>query len=174
MTIKTDERHPLDVLYRTCKRYPGGIEALAARLDMKVDTLYKKLRSQVETHHIGFDGELSEILFCLAEAKVEGWADVLRVFCWRHAHIAIPMPDLSGCDDGQLFEMVLKVVKENGDVANALAQATSGSNERERQISSDELAMIDLQVSEAVAALASLLDRARASHEAAKAKGLVR
>jgi len=174
MTYSLNEGHPLDVLYRACKAYPGGIEALALRLKMKESTLYKKLRQQVDTHFVNFDDELSEILFCLKEAKVEGWSDTLRAFCWRHDHIAIPMPDLSAAEDDELSGLVLRVVKEYGDVASALSQATSGESEEKRLITSREFADFDVQVNEAMAALAALRERARASHEAAKAQGLVR
>jgi len=174
MTYRIEEGHPLDVLFRACGKYPGGVEALAVRLKLNEKTLYKKLRHQIDTHHMNYDGELSELLFCLAEAKVDGWSDTIRAFCWRHDHIAIPMPDLSAADDDELSGLVLQVVKEYGDVASALSQATSGSSEAQRLITSREFADFDVQVNEAMAALAALRERARASHEAAKAKGLVR
>lgn len=169
MTYKLSVVHPLDALYRACKAYPGGVEALAARLKMTPSTLYKKLRQQVETHHLGYDAELSEILFCLEESKVEGWSDTLHSLCWRHGHVAVQVP-LPGSGHEQLTSMILASVSDQGEVASAIAESLAN----DQAVDSSEFARINKAIERSMADQAALLELVRVMHTEAVEKGLVR
>lgn len=161
MPLPLNQMHPLDVLYQACRAYPGGIEALAARLGKSPSILYNKLRQQVQTHYVGYDDELSEILFCLRDAGVVGWDKTISAFCWRHGFVVVPFPDLGEVSDDELMEMVLRVVKEQGDVAAALTAALAPNSDGGHDISRREFCAIDKEISEAMAALAELRERVK-------------
>lgn len=169
MTYKLNDVHPLDALYRACKAYPGGVEGLAARLKMQPSTLYKKLRQQVDTHHLGYDEELSEILFCLAESKVPGWDDTLHSLCWRHGLLAVQVP-LAGSGHEQLTSMILTSVTDQGEVAAAISEALAN----DQQVDSAEFARIDMAIERSMTDMAALRELVRSMHQEALAKGLVR
>lgn len=172
MTCRAIKMHPLDVLYQTCRRYPGGIEALARRLELSEKTLYSKLRHQVDSHHIGYDEELSEILFCLKEANVKGWADTLHALLWRHDHLALPMPNVmtNGADDTELTSAIVASVKEHGEAIASIGEALRGDDD----VDDDDLRNIDKEIEEAMAALAALRSLAKRRHEASAHRAHIR
>lgn len=162
MTCRRNVMHPLDALYQAACKYPGGIGALAARFNLTEDTYRKKLRHQVESHHLTYDHELSELLFCLDEAGVPGWADTLHALCWRHGHLALPVPQVDGGDVDGMTAAVVASVREHADAIEAIGEALHG----DKKIDAVEMANIDLQIEEAVQALMALKDLARRRHEA--------
>jgi hypothetical protein len=162
MTCKPVPGHPLDALYQAARRYPGGIEALAHRLKISEPTLYKKLRHQCDTHHLAYDGELSEILFCLEDAQIAGWADTLHALCWRHGHLAILVPVHEGGTAGEITAAIVESVKEHAEAI----QAIGDSLKRDAQIDAGELLLINKQIEEAMVALVALKDLAQRKHEA--------
>lgn len=161
MTCKPVALHPLDALYQSARKYPGGIEALARRLGMSEPTLYKKLRHQVESYHLAYDHELSEILFCLEEARVDGWSGTLHALCWRHGHLAIPVPAAIG-DSDEMTEAIVASVKEHAEAIEEIGKSLRG----DKRIDAGELRSIEQQVEEALVALVGLKDLARKRHEA--------
>lgn len=165
MTCRPVDMHPLDALYQACRRYPGGIEALAQRVGIKADTLYKKLRMAVDTHHLGYDGELSDVLMCLQEAQVAGWSDTIHAICWRHGHLAVPVPTLDGHEDAEAFtEGMVRSVKEHAEALAAIGDSLKGGTAAERKVDAREMARIEREVEQAMSALAGLLEDARARH----------
>lgn len=166
MTCKPVPLHPLDALYQAARKYPGGIEALACRLNMSYDTLRKKLRHQVETHILGYDAELSEILHCLEDARVEGWDATLHALCWRHGGMFLPMPSTQLEDDDVLAVSLAESVKEHAEAVAAIGESLRPDRDGKRRIDANELRGIDQQIEEAVAALLMLRDHARRRHEA--------
>jgi AraC-like DNA-binding protein len=166
MTCRPVPLHPLDALYQAARRYPGGVEALARRLNMSEPTLYKKLRHQVETHRLAYDDELSELLFCLKEAGVKGWADTLHALLWRHGHVAIALPEMDAAGEGgeALTAAIVSSVKEHAEAIASIGE----SLQRDSAISDFELRRIEKEIEEAVVALVGLRDLARKMNEAAR------
>lgn len=162
MTCRSVQMHPLDALYQAVKRYPGGVRALAHRLNLSEATLYNKLRYQIETHHIGYDDELSEMLFCLKEANVKGWADTLHALAWRHGHLAVPLPDMAaGAAGAEITSAIIASVKEHAEAVAQIGESLRNDN----AISETELRRIDQEVEEAMVALVGLRDMARRLHD---------
>lgn len=158
MTCRTNEMHPLDLLYKACRAYPGGIEAMAVRLGVKTQVLYSKLRQQVDSHHVHFDSELSEMLFYLKDAHVSGWEDVLHAFCWRHGHVAVRIPD-AAMDDDTMMGAICISVKEHGE-----AIACIGHGLLDDTITQHEMASIEREIEGAMSALAALQQLVRERH----------
>lgn len=174
MTKERYALHPLDALDDSIRRYPGGHKALAARLNKSESTLRKELAQGVDTHRIGYDDELSTILIMLESAKVEGWANTLHALAYRHHHLMVSIPDVEDRADDELVQMVCSMVKEVGDVGGSLTAAKNESGDGRRYISTREFLNFDVQVEEAMAALAALRERVRDEHLAAKKSGLVK
>lgn len=70
-----------DALYTAARKYPGSVEALAARLGKTPNVLRSKLSPDVETHHVTLEEALQiiELLDCTVPhaadlaAKAIGW-----------------------------------------------------------------------------------------------------
>ncbi len=119
MTCRLSQRHPIDVLYDRAKKYPGGIEALAHRMDVSVKTLYNKLERNCETHHLRED-EFEQILRLLAAAKVVDAFAPLRALCLRFDHVAVQIPEAHEGPAAELAAHVVKLLAESGDVARGI------------------------------------------------------
>lgn len=159
MTVALDLTHPLDALYAAARRYPGGIEALAARMQTHPQTLYKKFRQGVESHQLHFDGELSEILFCLAEAGVAGWADVIKVFCWRHGFVAVAVPEADMPGSHAALQAACEAIKTHAAALQAYGQSIADG-----KVDAAEMADIEARFASAAESMAALLFFARAAH----------
>lgn len=171
MTCRPEPMNPLDALYQASRRYPGKLPALAHRVNMPEDTLRKKLRHQVETHILGYDEEVSEILDCLREAKVDGWADTIHAFCWRHGHLAIPIPSIDKSQAGgeEVTSAIVSSVKEHAEAIASIGESLSGDS----VITDAELQRINKEIEEAMVALLELRNLSTMLHDLAKMRGVV-
>ena len=91
MTRSYSQMDPHDALYRAARAYPGGISALAHRMDMSEAVLRNKLAPGIYTHHITL-AEFSLILEYLREAKCDDAAQPLQALNWQHGLIAHQVP----------------------------------------------------------------------------------
>lgn len=167
MTHRRDPLHPLDALNQSCKDFPGGIEVLALRRGVSAPTLYKKLEHRNSTHNLGYADELSDLLFELQAAGVPGWDATLHALCHRHGGVYVRLPELPADASGQatmLTEQILRIVKEQGDVAAVLSEALSNDGE----IDDKEIKRFEEQHSEAIAALVALGEMVRSRHAATR------
>lgn len=150
MTHRYDDRNPDDALYCAARTYPGGIEALAARMGMSAKVLYKKLGPKVDSHRITFD-EVQLILDYLVEAGMEREVDqVINAFCWRHDRAAVPLPD-HFTTDAELFSQVVDILNSNGVLASGLRDALLDD-----EISDREMAQFDRDFRTCIMALIRL------------------
>lgn len=174
MTIELNKLHPLDALAMACRSYPGGIEALAARMGKNEFSLRKELAQGIATHRVGYDEELSTILDYLRDAGVKDWASTLHAFAYRHGHLMVQIPDVDGHDSSEMVQLVCAMVKEVGDVGGSLTTAMSAESKGGKHVSTREFSDFDAQVEEAMAALAALREKVREEHLAAKQAGLIK
>lgn len=156
MTCRYRQTNAQDALYLIARRYPGGLESLALRLRTTPDVLRNKLRAKVTTHHTYLE-DFSEVLECAEEAKVEDWNLPLQALCWRHRHVALPLPETGDAGDEALTTLICQTMKEYGDVADSIAQSL-----RDNRITDNEIESIEKQFTEAIAALMTLRERVRA------------
>lgn len=173
MTHRRDPLHPLDALNQACKLFPGGIEALAQRRGVGVQTMYKKLEHRIDSHSIRYDDELSDLLFQLQAARVPTWDSTLQALAHRHGGVFVRLPSLGDDADGQahmLTEQVLRIVKEQGDVAAVLSDAIQNDG----AIDGKEFKRFEQQHQEAIAALVALGEMVKSLHEQARRAGRVR
>jgi hypothetical protein len=162
MTHRYNAMNPGDALYMAARSYPGGIEALAARMGMKPGVLYKKLCTKVDSHHVNFV-EASVIIDFLTEAgKHELVELVINSFCWRHDRVSFELPDQPASDD-QLFEQVLVIMSNQGVLADGLRNALSDA-----RISDSELYQFERDFQTCLLALVKLRQSIQDKHEDGK------
>jgi hypothetical protein len=174
VTIERHKSHPLDALDQACRRYPGGVEALAARMKKTESTLRKELTQGITSHRIGYDDELSTILTYLEAAKVEGWADTLHAFNYRHGHLCVPIPSVEDVDSDELVQLVCSMVREVGEVGGSLTTAKASASDGGRYVTTKEFKDFDVRVEQALSAIAALRERVREDHLSAVSMGLVK
>lgn len=165
MTCGPIPMQPLDALYQAARKYPGGIAALAARLHLTEETMRKKLRVQVDSHRLTYD-ELSEVLFCLEEAHVEGWDSTLHALAWRHGGVFLRLPKAAVEDDDAMLASITDSVKEHAEAVAAIGASLAPDRDGKRRIDPREMRFIEEQTEQAVAAILAMRDHARRRHEA--------
>jgi hypothetical protein len=101
--------------YHLCKRYPGGITAVANLLRMSPDVLQKKLSPTCDTHHLMVDE---------AEAITELTGDPAGAIEFaRVAHLAtIPLPGAG--QDGSLYKGMADIGRAFSDLLAEYSEAT--------------------------------------------------
>ena len=163
MTCRYNEINQHDALYIAVRGYPGGVEAMAQRMGMSSHVLYKKLRPAVDTHHVSFE-EVSEIVEHLEHAGRADMADLaLSAFAWRHGRVLVRLPETSAAG-GELFALVLQLMREEGALAAHIDAALADDD----RIDDAELAMVEKDLQECIAALVVLRNQVRARHAADK------
>ncbi len=155
MTHRHLEMNQHDALYRIARAYPGGIEALAARMGKSPNTLRNKLRPEIATHAMSFE-EVSEVLEFCEGAKVKDALQPLRAFNARHGMAAFRMPEVDDQDDEQLLGTVYRVMKEIGQVAETVSVALEDG-----RITVQELDLIEKNFAQGMSALGEWRERVR-------------
>ncbi|CAH1387045.1 phage regulatory CII family protein [Candidatus Nitrotoga sp. M5] len=170
MTCALNKLNPLDVLKLSCSHYPGGVEALAARLGMSAAVLRNKLSGGVSTHHLNYPEQVSGILDCLKEAHVPDWDAPAHAFAYRHGFMLVKIPDASSTvTSDELALLICKMMSEVGDIARVIAQSLAD----DQQVSSAEFNKIDVEVKEALTAIALLREKMHEIHNDGVHRGLV-
>lgn len=150
-----------DARYNLARAYPGGIEALAARMQMSSPVMRNKLAPGIHSHHIN-DEEDSLIIEYSVEARVPDPYRALIAKNFRHGLIAFPMPSIDHMSDQDLTQLLCRVMKEVGEVmASASAALADG------RITSQELDDLEKEIQEAMAAIVELRERYRARADGA-------
>jgi hypothetical protein len=152
MTHRLSPLSPLDALYECAKRYPGGIEALAQRMQMPVSTLYKKLCGHTTTHRLGFE-EALDMLRCFSEAGISNPLRALDAIEFRFGRVCLDLPE-SGepADEVKVMTRVMKVFKECGDIAQTAQEAALDG-----RFDAAERTKMVVEIEEAIKAATSLL-----------------
>lgn len=157
MTKRVNAMDQLSALYEAVKRYPGGVEAMAARLPgrgparMSPSTLYAILRGD---EALTVDRQ-DMIIHYLRQAKVEGWAQVLHAKAAEHGCILIEAPD-SEQETDVLTAAMLNCVEDFGNWA-----AESAQDIADREVTNRELERILEKSYETVSAIMAFVEMCR-------------
>lgn len=171
MTCELNKLNPLDSLKLSCNHYPGGVEALSARVGMNTAVLRNKLSHGVSTHHVNYPDQVSSILDCLQEAKVDAWDATIHAFAYRHGFVLVDIPRAdSGFTSDELATIVCKLISQIGEVAKSISRAFANDT----QVSSREFVRFDSEVKEALTVIAVLREKMREIHDDGVMRGLVR
>jgi hypothetical protein len=156
MTCQYSEINQHDALYRIARSYPGGVEALAARMGKTVPVMYNKLRPSISTHYVSFE-EMTEIIEHCMQAGVQDAALPAQAFAWRLGYVMMPVPHVGSVPNEDLTQHVCKAVKEFGDVASSLYKSLASNQD----INERELEEFEKEFQEATAAMFELRERVR-------------
>lgn len=159
MTLRYSSMNPADALYTIARAYPGGIEALALRLQMSPNVLRNKLRPNIDTHHVTSEEE-SLIMELCEEAGVKDPLMPLVAKNWRHRMMAFPIPAVDTMSDHDLTEALCRAMKEFSDLATTASLAIA-----DKKVTLAELDAIEKEAQEALAATAELRERMRKRFE---------
>lgn len=122
MTRKYLDMNQHDALYKVARSYPGGIDALAQKMEISVNVLRNKLAPTIASHYPSFE-EVSTIVELCQRAGVPDATLPLQALLTRHGMAAyvVPQPEQIGNDD--LSQTVCRVMSQVGAVAEAVSNA---------------------------------------------------
>jgi hypothetical protein len=137
-----------DLVYRIAHDYPGGIPALAVRMDKSPNVLNKKVDPRVDTHHTTVD-ELTTILdFADADKRFT------HALCANQGGVFVQTDHLDGVSDMALLETFTNLMAEFGKFSNEFHQALSDNKVTKAEVAKVRQAMHGIN-----AASAALLAR---------------
>lgn len=145
-------------LQRMVRNYAGGTEALAALMGMSPTTLRHKASPTYPTQFFS-----PEEIEQLTDETNDN--DYLNGLCAHRGGMFMPMH--LGCDALSDQELVV-VMREASQFVTALAESRSSHGPAGRNITDNELAEIEREGSEAIAAIQEAIRRARADNASAK------
>lgn len=159
--VATQVMDVLDAAYNTARAYPGGVPALAARMQkrdklgdfgaMNANTLQHKVDPNCFTHSLS-----------LAEARdlmvLAGDYRILYALSADTGHVSIKTE--ADCS-GLTMEKVGAMAKEFSDVLGAVTEAQAATSARGTSISPNEMARVEREAAELIAALNCLVANMR-------------
>lgn len=173
MTLALDDSSVLGALYGAVRRYPGGVKALAADMDMPQSTLYAKLRGE-KGYPLSID-EAVEVLEFLRAREVLGWDKGLQVLCYQLDHLAVQVPRAMRDRSAEGLRQVSQLMKEVADIAQALSDATDDRSLGGKAVTLQEFKRIDAACEEAMEKIVETRERYRVQYQAdQKRKGVRR
>ncbi|MFZ6815078.1 phage regulatory CII family protein [Undibacterium sp. Rencai35W] len=159
MTRKYSDMNQHDALYKVARAYPGGLEALAARLEVSVNVLRNKLAPGIESHYPSFE-ELSQIVELCRQAGVKDALLPLHALLGRHGMAAFVVPEPDQISDDDLSQTVCRVMSQVGSVAEVVSDALMDG-----VITVAEADLIEREFQGALTALGEWRARIRAHHK---------
>lgn len=146
---------PQDAVHIVCHEYPGGVEALAPRIGRGAQVL----RNKVGLDHPAIGTRRSHeptLADVSAINRATGDLRVLQALAAEVGAVVMRLPDVPGCDNAQLLELVLNCNHAWGDVASEISQSMADG-----RITPREYERISVETLESVSRQLELLDRLR-------------
>lgn len=146
---------PQDAFHHVCHDYPGSIEALAPRIGRGAAVLRNKATldhgmTGVRRSHEPTLADVSSI------TRVTGDLRVLDALAAEIGAVVVRLPDVPGCGDDALLDLVLGCNREFGEVCAEIRASLADG-----EISPVEYDRINRETLESVRAQLELLDRLR-------------
>lgn len=142
-------------LQRAVRGYPLGTDALAARLCLSVTSLNHKVSPTYPGAHASPE-EMTEI------QEVTGDHSALHAMAARLGYVALAVPQAADAEDSSAMALAA-TVREFSDFASAAASGMA-----DNRVTGNELAQIEREAGEAIAAINRLVGLAAAVHAAAQ------
>ena len=164
MTRKYSDMNQHDALYKVARAYPGGLEALAVRLQISVNVLRNKLAPGIESHYPSFE-EMSVIVELCHQAGVKDARLPLHALLGRHGMAAFVVPEPDQISNDDLSQTVCRVMSQVGSVAEAVSEALIDG-----KITNADADLIEREFQGALTALGEWRARIRVHHKQEEAK----
>ena len=147
----------LDAAHHLVQAYPGGAEALAPRMNKNATTL---------RHEVNRTGQAKlGLADAVSLSVLTGDLRILSAFASELGCMVTPLPASLGGDETAMHRVAL-LAKEFGEVVATVTEATADG-----RISANELANIERNWEELMAAGQALVGHLRAKHEAGRPGG---
>ena len=159
MTRRYSDLNQHDALYKIARAYPGGIDALAQKLNISSNVLRNKLAPGITSHYPSFE-EVSCIVHLCQEAGVKEAHLPLHALLARHGMAAFLVPEPAQISNDDLSQTVCKVISQIGDVAEAVSDALM-----DKVITEREAELIEREFQGALTALGEWRARIRSHRE---------
>ena len=122
MTRRYSDMNQHDALYKIARAYPGGIDALAVKLNISANVLRNKLAPGIASHYPSFE-EVSMIISLCQETGVKEALLPLHAMLSRHGMAAFVVPEPEQVSNDDLSQTVCRVMSQVGNVAEAVSEA---------------------------------------------------
>jgi hypothetical protein len=155
MTRRYKDTDQHDALYKVARAYPGGVEALAEKMEISVNVLRNKLAPHIVSHYPSFE-EVSTIVDLCLDAGVKEALLPLHALIGRHGMAAFVVPEPDQVNNDDLSQTVCRVMSQVGNVAEAVSEAMMDG-----VITTQELDLIEKEFQGALTALGEWRARIR-------------
>jgi len=136
-----------DLAYRIAHRYPGGVPALAVRMNMSKHVLQNKVNTRCETHRL--TAEELDMMTDFADTN-----ETAQYFCAKRNMVAIHLPEFDSVSDRELLDLFLALDKAKGEWAQSVSKALADG-----MIDPGEFERIDREFREYCGAAAEVMSR---------------
>lgn len=164
MTRRYSDMNQHDALYKIARAYPGGIDALAIKLNISANVLRNKLAPGIASHYPSFE-EVSMIIGLCQETGVKEALLPLHALLSRHGMAAFIVPEPDQVSNDDLSQTVCRVMSQVGNVAEAVSEALIDNVITER-----EADLIEREFQGALSALGDWRARIRLHKEKTNSK----
>lgn len=139
MTYKYGNTDQHDCLYNAARAYPGGIPALAHRMEMNPKLLYKKLSPMERANNSSFEDATIVMELCQS-AAVDGALSALDAMAFRLGKICIDIPNITDgdIDVAEIQRLVFKAMSQLGDAVSASTDALVDGHLSEQEMAEIE------------------------------------
>lgn len=146
----------LDTIYRVAHNYPGGVNALAARMGQSKWVLQNKINPNCDTHFVRAE-EAAQI------ADLADSDEIAKAYAARRGLICVHGPQYDGLSDQALLDLFLEMEKQKGEWAYECKQALEDG-----RIDAREFERIQKEYQEFVTASAEVMSRLESIVQASK------
>ena len=137
----------MDQIHEIAHGYPGGVEALSARMGKNPGTMRKKLLPNEDTHDLTVK-ELRKIVdYCDTDKIAQSFAADRGLIC-------IKMPEFDQLSDKEILDLFLDLQAQQGEWAREISKAMQNG-----EIDWDELMSIRKEYNEFITAAAEVMNR---------------
>ncbi len=154
----------LDSVRRAVRHYPGGVEAVAARLGKSPSTLEKELRAAPQ-YKLGAVDAAEIAAMCVQLGTAHGVDYPTRLAEAVGGTLLLLPADTGGGGDEMTAQAIAGLMREFADMVSVSVQADADD-----QITANEMANIRREWSELVASGQRFMQHLEAKHEATMAK----
>lgn len=143
----------LDAFYATVHESPGGCEAIAVRMGMNAGVLRNKANPAIATNKVTLE-EADRLMGLTGDHRV------LHAMARNQGYVCVRMDEGENASDVAVLELVVKVMRTEGAVGQAMYEALSDG-----RVTRAELQRIGQAIKDAEAALEQLYARAEGMAE---------
>lgn len=138
-----------DAAYAVVHDYPGGADALAARMSKSAAVLRSKVKQTCDTHHLTLREAVTiSVLSCDVRIFKAAATEL------DHVLLPLPSPDDQAASDMAVLELMASVWAGQGDLGSAIHSALSDG-----KVTQQELAKVRAVASAAQTRIAALVRR---------------